>query len=30
LVEDMKALDRYPYCGHSGLLGKIKRVLSMT
>jgi len=25
LVEDMKALDRYPYCGHSGLLGKIKR-----
>ncbi len=25
LVEDMKALDSYPYCGHSGLLGKIKR-----
>jgi REP element-mobilizing transposase RayT len=25
LVEDMQALDRYPYCGHSVLLGKIKR-----
>ena len=25
LVEDMKALDRHPYCGHSGLLEKIKR-----
>jgi hypothetical protein len=26
----MKALDRYPYCGHCGLLGKIKREMSMT
>ncbi|MEN8806006.1 MAG: hypothetical protein ABF291_00920 [Desulfobacterales bacterium] len=26
----MKALDSYPYCGHSGLLGKIKREMSMT
>ncbi len=26
LVEDIKALDRYLYCGHSGLLGKIRRV----
>ena len=25
LVEDRKALDEYPYCGHSGLMGKIKR-----
>jgi len=25
LIEDMKALGQYPYCGHSGLLGKIRR-----
>jgi len=25
LVEDMKALNRYPYCGHSALVGGIKR-----
>ena len=25
LVEEMKALDKYPYCGHSAVLGKIKR-----
>ena len=25
LVEDRKALDEYPYCGHSGLMGKKKR-----
>ena len=25
LVEDMKALDRYPYCGHSALMENVKR-----
>ncbi len=25
LVEDLKALDRYPYCGHSALIENIKR-----
>jgi hypothetical protein len=25
LVEDIKTLDQYPYCGHGGLLGKIRR-----
>jgi len=25
LVKDMKALDRYPYCGHSAVVGNVKR-----
>ena len=25
LVQDMKALDRYPYCGHSALIENVKR-----
>jgi REP element-mobilizing transposase RayT len=25
LVPDMKSLDKYPFCGHSSLMGKIKR-----
>ena len=25
LVENLKALDKYPYCGHSAVLGKVKR-----
>ena len=25
LVEDLKSLGRYPYCGHSALMGNIKR-----
>jgi hypothetical protein len=24
-VQDMKALDKYPWCGHSAIMGKIKR-----
>jgi putative transposase len=25
LVKDSKALDKYPYCGHSAVIGKVKR-----
>jgi REP element-mobilizing transposase RayT len=25
LVNDLKALDKYPYCGHSAVLGKVNR-----
>jgi len=30
LVEDIKALDRYPYCGHSAFMEDVKLVFSLS
>ena len=28
IVEDLESLDRYPYCGHSRLMGKVEKQLA--